>query len=433
MIRVTILGRTNIGKSTLFNRLSPRAKSITYEQVGVTRDYICQVVEWKGQRFELVDSAGLSFVKSADPLQDKVRLMALDLLDSSHIIIFMVDASVGLLPEDHEIAKAIHKSGKPTIVVANKIDVSGAQEHIYECERLGFSSVITLSAAHGTATHELLDALVALLEHTPAPPEEQKPAFSVVLLGKPNVGKSSLLNALVAQERVLVTDIPGTTREPIREHIRFFKETIAITDTPGVRRQKAVSEDLESLMVKTALQAVRRADIVLLLLDASSGRVSDQELKLAYYVFESQYKALILLFNKQDLVTQESVADMKMSMSEHEQLLRRVEQLSISCQTGKNIGAIMPLVHKVWQRHTSQFSSSDLTALCTGALAITPLYKNGKILVVYEARQIKMAPITISLRVNIPAAFGSSQLAFFENKIRKAYALTGVPIRLLVR
>jgi GTP-binding protein len=432
--RVLIVGRTNIGKSTLFNRLSTSVKSLIFEQEGVTRDYIKDVVVWKGVEFELVDSAGLSFRKSQDPLMEKIRLQALSLLDTAMVIIFVVDGTVGILPEDYEISKAVHKTGRSTLLVINKMDHRQAQEQVHEFVRLGYDQQLPISAIHATGIVPLLDAVVEALAQVPQMSMvESGPLFKVVLLGKPNVGKSSLMNALLQEQRSLVTDIPGTTREAIKETIQFYQETIELTDTPGVRRKRAVEEDLETLMVKSSLSAVREADVVLLLLDSSQGILADQELKLAYYAFEQRKKALIVLFNKSDLMNNQRAQELSFNLEPYEHFLKKIVQLHISCKTGKNVGKILSTVHEVWQRFNKEFSQQELVILFKQALARSPLFKSGQPLKLFSAKQIKKAPLTIVLYVNEPDWFGPSQRGFFENVLRGYTDLKSVPVEFIVR
>jgi GTP-binding protein len=432
--RVLIVGRTNIGKSTLFNRLSSTVKSLILDEEGVTRDYIKDVVNWRGKDFELVDSAGLSFKKSSDPIHEKMRMSALDLIDSAQLIAFVVDGVVGVLPEDYEISKAVHTSGKKAILLINKIDTARAQEQIHEFDRLGYKIVLPISAQHGTGVTELLDCIVEQLQGVAGEAKEQaEPEFKVVLLGKPNVGKSSLMNALLQEERSLVTNIPGTTREAVREKVQFYKETIELIDTPGVRRSRSVEEQIEELMVKSSLRAVRDANIVLLLIDASQGTVSDQELKLTYYAFDNQKKAVIILFNKTDLVDEEIRARLDHSLEEHQHLMKKVETLTISAKNGKNVGKILSLVHEVWQRYSKQFTQQELVVLFKSALAKKPLYRAERSLHFFTARQIATGPITIVLEVAEPQFWQESQLRFFENVLRDYTDLRGVPVKFIPR
>ncbi len=430
---VIIVGRMNIGKSTLFNRLSSTVKSLIYDEEGVTRDYITDVVTWKKTSFMLIDSAGLGFRKQQDPLQEKIRLSALKLLDRAQLILFVVDGTTGALPEDLEIANAIRKTDKPVILVINKADRKSTEDHVHDFDRLGFKQTFLISAQHGRGITELCDAVVADLELTPAIEVDETPTFKVALIGKPNVGKSSILNALLQEERSLVTEIAGTTREAIAERIQFYKESIEVIDTPGVRRPRSVEEELEQMMVKRSLQTIREADIVLLVLDASEGKISNQELTLIRYAFEEQYKGLIILLNKQDLMHEELRTELEFHLSEYKYLLDRVESLNISAKTGKNIGRILPLVNDVWQRYSQQFTNSELDLLFKQALQRTPIYKQGQPLRVFHAKQASTAPITITLAVDNPVWYGPSQLAFFENILRDHTNLKGVPVHITVR
>lgn len=430
--KVVIVGRMNVGKSTLFNQLSTHVKSITMDYAGVTRDFIVDVVSWKGISFELIDSGGIVLHKTKDQILQAVRDQVLALMQEANALIFVVDGSAGLVQEDRDIAKILHKMGKPVIVAVNKMDRRDAQERQYEFERLGFDVVIGISAQHKQGLDQVLDQLHTWLEGKKQVKKERA-AFNIVLLGKPNVGKSSLMNLLLNKERSLVSAQAGTTREAVSEHIAFYKETIQVTDTPGVRRPRAVQENLEQMMVKSSLQSVRNADVVLLLIDASQATMSDQELKLAFFVFEQEKRSLIMLFNKQDLATTESSEQLALDASLYQHLLTKIETLNISCLTGKNIGRIMPLAQQVWERANTQFSTTDLTLLFKQALEERPIYRNGMMLKCYKAEQVSSAPITIALQVNYPKFFGESQLAYCDNILRRRASLKGVPLKFIIK
>ena len=347
-------------------------------------------------------------------------------------MLFVCDGKIGLLPEDREINTFLQKAKKDTIVVVNKIDAESTQHHVYEFQSLGTDDVIPVSAQHGTGSGELLERIVQRLEKKHKDFVPEKPKFNVVLLGKPNVGKSSLMNALLEQERSIVAEIPGTTREPITEQLRFYQETILLTDTAGIRRKRGVTETLETMMVKTSFKAVGRADIVLLMIDGAEGQLSDQELKLAFYAFEN-HKALIILINKDDVMTEHNHSELERECDKYDYFMRKVPQLFISCKTGKNLGKILPLVTKVWERYKQKFSDQDLTELFKNALTKTPLYHKTSQLLLRRAKQITSAPPMFVLIVNEPIWFGQSQLAFFENIMRKKYDLVGVPVKFIPR
>lgn len=431
--RVLIVGRMNVGKSTLFNRLSVDVKSLAFDYEGVTRDFLKDTVCWQDRFFELVDTAGISSKKSQDPVVEASRLRAIDLLNDSELVLLVCDGKVGLLEEDRMLVKLLHKLKKSVLMIVNKIDAFAAQEQLYEFNQAGFKTVIPISAQHGTGIADLLEGIVHALPVQSEVTEEEAPSCKVVILGKPNVGKSSLLNALLKQDRVLVADMPGTTREAISEKIRFFKEDIEVTDTPGLRRQRGVTQQLEGLMVRSALRAVEAADIVLLMIDASEGVLADQELKLAFYAFEELHKAVILLFNKQDKVEERDQETMAFHLEEYEHFTKKIVSLDISCLTGKNIGRIVPLVNKVWTRYTQTLPIESLSLFFKEALYRKPLYWNRRLLTVQKVKQISNAPITLVLNVNLPERFGPSQLGYFENLLRKECDLQGAPIKFVVR
>jgi len=430
---IVIVGRTNVGKSTLFNRLSTDVKAIMMDVEGVTRDFIKETISWQGRNFDLVDTGGISLRKTQDVLLEQTRKQAMKAIENAAVLMFVVDGKAGLVPEDREIAKHLRKFSSRVLLVVNKMDAHIAQEQVHEFDKLGFVHTIPVSAQHGSNIADLLEAMVLALPAKGAEDIVEEPKARVVILGKPNVGKSSLLNLLLKEERAIVANIPGTTREAISERIRFHNEDILMTDTPGLRRKRKVTEQLEGMMVKSSFRALEDADVVMLMMDASEAVMSDQELKLAFYAFQEHHKALILLFNKSDLMDEQKKIDLEFMLSEYKYLLKKVERLDISCKTEKNVGKILTLIEKVWQRHTQEFSKSELTQLFFEGLHRKPLYKNGEMLRFFRAEQLKSAPITIALYVDLPQMFETSQLGYFERMMRENYDLQGVPIKFVPR
>ena len=430
---VVIVGRMNVGKSTLFNRLSEEVKSLTLDYAGVTRDFIKDRVIWNGTTFELVDTGGISLRKTQDILLEKVRQTALAAVERADLVLFVVDGAIGLLPEDHEVSTLLHRHAKKTILVINKADSHEAQARFAEFFALNHKAMVPISAQHGTGINDLLDMIIELLPKQTSAVEEDKSLFKVVFLGKPNVGKSSLMNAILQEERSIVSEIPGTTREAVTERISFYKEHIDLTDTPGIRRKRSVSGELEPLMVKSSFQALKNTDIVVLLMDASEAKLADQELKLAFYGFTDHFKALILLLNKTDLVTEVNKQDLERNLDFYKHIIKKIPVLQISCKTGKNVGRVMSLINKVWGRYSQQLSDEEINRLFISSLQKKPLLHSGELLHVHKVRQLKTAPITIGMEVNEPDWFGPSQCAFFENLLRDEYDLVGVPIRFVVR
>jgi len=429
--KVAVVGRANVGKSTLFNRLSSRVKSLTLDYVGVTRDFLTDIVSWKGRSFEFIDTGGVQIKKSDDPMMERVRLKAMEVLQEADLILFVCDGVVGVTPEDQTLARFIHRLKKPTLLLINKSDVKVFQDNVHEFVKLGFKDTVEISAQHGIGTGDLLNEILDRLPHE-AEVEEEEGGYKVALLGKPNVGKSSLMNILMEKERSLVADMPGTTREAISDKVRFYQETIELTDTAGVRRKRSVDETIEEMMVKTSFQAVRDADIVLLMLDGSEGKISQQELKLAGFVFDTG-KALILVRNKDDLIDEGIKGEWEFDSEQYEYLLKKLEIITISCKTGRNVGKVLPLVQKIWSRYKTHISMSELTVLFRESLERTPLYHKRQRLKLFSAKQIADQPPTIRLNVNQQEWFGDSQKAFFENKLRGEYELKSIPVKFLPR
>jgi GTP-binding protein len=430
---VVIVGRTNVGKSTLFNRMSLDVKSLTHDEAGVTRDFLHDMVCWKNVSFDLLDTGGISLSASKDVILEQVRQRALKLIENADLVLLVVDGTVGIVPEDRNLAKMLHKMGKKVILVINKSDCKITESHRHEFIKLGHSLMMTISAQHGNGCDELQDEIIALLPKHKKITEEPV-AFNIVLLGKPNVGKSSLINALLKEERMIVNEQPGTTRDAVSERIAFHKIDIQITDTPGIRRKRGVTEPLEQMMTKSSFRAVENADIILLLVDVSQGEISDQELKLAFFVLE-KHKSLIMLFNKYDLLENDDYASQRLesSLEKYPQLTKRAIRLNISCKSSKNIGKILPAVQEVWERASQTIPNEEISTLLTQAIREKPLYHKTIPLIVYKAKQVATAPITIVMIVNQPQWFEDSQLAFFENVMRKKYDLRGVPVRILTR
>jgi len=428
---VAIVGRMNVGKSTLFNRLSDRVKSMTYDYEGVTRDILKETITWNYRTFELVDTGGIVLQKTTDKILEQVRHKALEIIDKADIVLLVVDGSVGVMAEDREIANVLRERGKKTILVINKWDKKVTEDNQYDFYELHHDAVVGLSAEHGLNILDLLDKLLEMLPVKGEQPQEAA-AFKVVFLGRPNVGKSSLMNALLEQERSLVSDVAGTTREAVSEKITFYQEHLQLTDTPGIRRKANVNEDIEQMMVKSSFNALKEADIVVLLLDASQqGGIVDQELKLAFYAFQEHHKALIIVINKTDLLDEAAEKAFEDSFSDYQHLMTKVPLLRISCKTGKNVGKLLPLIKEVWDRCSHTFLDAALQYLFIDALSKTPLMRNKQELKVYKVRQVNRAPITILLRVNNPDWFESSQLSFFENVLRKEYDLVGAPVKIV--
>lgn len=325
----------------------------------------------------------------------------------------------------------IHKLAIPTLLLINKVDVKQTQENIGDFTRLGFKNMVEVSAQHGIGTGDLLNNILDELPQD-LPEIKESSGVKIALLGKPNVGKSSLMNYLLQEERTLVSDIPGTTREAVTDSLTFYQEHIQLTDTAGVRRKRSVDQTLEQMMVKSSFYAVRNADVIVLLFDAEEAQISQQELKLAQFAFENG-KALILVKNKHDLLNDTLKDKWKFDEEQYKYFLKKVETLTISCKSGHHVGKLMPLIMKVWDRYQWHISMSELTQIFKLALEKTPLMRNTQKLKVYSAKQIGVCCPTIRLNVNEPQWFEESQLNFFENILRKKFNLKSIPIKFVVK
>ncbi|MCL4361060.1 ribosome biogenesis GTPase Der [Candidatus Dependentiae bacterium] len=430
---IALVGRMNVGKSSLFNRLSTTVKSLTLDYEGVTRDFIKDEVTWSGVTFELIDTGGITLVKVTDPIQKKVQEKVEKILSETDLILFVVDGKAGLLKEDKEIAANLRKLNKPVILVINKSDAKQTDENMPEFYKLGFKNNIPVSASHGLGITDLLEVIIQHLPKKVTKEVVEEPAYKVVFLGKPNVGKSSLMNAILKEERSIVSEVAGTTREPIAQRVKFYQEDIELVDTAGIRRKRSVSGEIEPLMVKSSFQALKDSDIVVCLIDGTEAKLADQELKLAFYSFQEQHKALILLVNKEDLMTDLNKAELANNFDYYKHLIKKIPVMFISCKTGKNIGKVLTLINEVWKRHSQKFSDSELTNLLVSNLLKKPFFHETKSFVLYSAEQVKTAPITIILTVNQPQFFEESHVAFFENIMRDNYDLIGVPVKFLLR
>ncbi len=430
--KVLLVGRTNVGKSTLFNRLATDIESIAHKEAGVTRDYVSEVISWADKQFELIDTGGVSYKKQANPLLEKVRKKTLELFKQATFLLFVCDGKEGLTPEDQEIARILHKTKKPVLLLLNKCDSKKTAANFADFYALGFKDILPISGIHGKGIGTLLEKITQNVPTAITEEIVEKPAYKIVILGKPNVGKSSLLNLLLKKERAIVHELAGTTREQISELICFAQDIIQVTDTAGVRRKGRISEELETLMVKSTLDAVRKSDIILLVVDASEQQLSDQELKLLFYAFE-QKKSLILIFNKTDLINEEERKSLEYHLEEYEFILKKIPQLWISCKTKKKTEKVFKEIEKAWIRRNQEFYSIELNEIIKETLEKKPMFHKTILLKIFKISQIKAFIPTFTLRVNRPQWFGPTQLGFIENILRKKYDLKGCPVKFIVK
>ncbi|MGI6114064.1 MAG: ribosome biogenesis GTPase Der [Mahellales bacterium] len=429
---VAIVGRPNVGKSTFFNRIAGKRISIVEDVPGVTRDRLYYDVEWTGRVFTLVDTGGI------DPLSDEqlpvsIKQQAEIAIDASDVIIFMVDGREGLTGADQHVADLLRKSEKPIILVCNKIDAAKYEENIYEFYALGLGQPMSISAEQGLGLGDLLDRIVSKLPGEDQP-EEDDDIIKIAVVGKPNAGKSSIVNSILGEERTIVSDIPGTTRDAIDTPFEKDGRRYLIIDTAGVRRKSRIKENVERYSVLRAFTAVRRADVCLLVIDALEG-VSEQDGRLAGYIHE-EGKGLIIVVNKWDLLEKNTRTMDNYRRRIYNQLpfVSYAPILFVSAKTGQRIFRITELVGFVSEQSSFRISTGVLNEVINEATASTqPPSDKGKNLKLYYATQVSIKPPTFVLFVNDTRLMHFSYKRYIENYLRKTFGLEGTPIRIIAR
>lgn len=428
---VAIVGRPNVGKSTLFNRLVGEPLAIVEDIPGTTRDRLYGDAEWAGREFTLVDTGGLVF-EETDEIEVKVREQVEVAIAEADAILFLTDVVAGVLPDDHEAADLLRRTEKPLVLAANKADNEARRQAALEFYQLGLGEPLPISSIHGTGTGDMLDALVEML-----PPEVEEPeveAVRIAILGRPNVGKSSLLNALLGEERAIVSEVPGTTRDTIDTMLQWDGEPVVLIDTAGIRRRGRIERGIEKYSVIRALRAIQRADVAVLMLDAEEGPAS-QDAHIAGYILE-EHKSLIVAVNKWDLLPKDGH-----TMDEYTRKVRAafrfldyVPILFISAKTGKRVEQVVETALRVHEERFMRLPTADLNKLVRDAVARhTPPHKAGKALKFYYATQASVAPPTFVFFVNDKDLVHFSYERYLENQIRERYGFTGTPLRLLFR
>ncbi|NLX03233.1 MAG: ribosome biogenesis GTPase Der [Syntrophomonadaceae bacterium] len=429
---VAVVGRPNVGKSTLFNHLIGKRKAIVEDVPGVTRDRLYDNTDWAGREFIIIDTGGIRF-EEGDIFAREVKLQAELAIDEADVIIFVLDARQGLSPEDEQVADILRRSGKPVVLAANKVENFDRQLDYYEFYNLGLGEPIPVSAMHGLNTNELLDQVIAHFA-LPKDYEEDDNAIKIAIIGRPNVGKSSLVNAFLGEQRVIVSDIPGTTRDAIDTPFRYNNTDYILIDTAGIRRKSRIKEATEKYSVIRALKSIERADVVLIMLDATEG-VSEQDQRIAGYAHEAG-KANIIVVNKWDLVEKDGHTMNKFDKDIREDLkfLAYAPIMYVSALTKKRIFKVLELVDFVVEQHNRRINTAELNRVVNEAMMLNPLPGGGaKKVKIYYATQVRTAPPTFVFFANQPDAVHFSYLRYLENVLRQNFGFEGSPIRLLVR
>ncbi|KUG04655.1 gtp-binding protein enga [hydrocarbon metagenome] len=430
---VAIVGRPNVGKSTLFNRLVGSRKAIVEDIPGVTRDRLYDNTEWAGREFIVIDTGGIRFGKEEDIFTREVKMQAELAIDEADVILFVVDSKDGITHEDQQVAELLRRADKPVIVAANKIENFDKQLEYFEFYSLGLGEPIPVSAMHGLNTNDLLDAVISKFK-----PEtefkEDEDAIKIAIVGRPNVGKSSLVNSLLGEQRVIVSEVPGTTRDSIDTPFQYEGRKYILIDTAGIRKKSRITEKTERYSIIRTLKAIERADVVLIMLDASSG-VIEQDKRVAGYVHE-QAKANIIVVNKWDLIEKDghTMNEFDKDIRGELKFLSYSPLLYVSALTKRRIFKILDLVDFVSDQNNRRITTSELNRVISEAIMLNPLPGAGsKKPKIFYSTQVRTAPPTFVLFSNHPELIHFSYVRYLDNVLRKNFGFEGTPIRLLLR
>jgi GTP-binding protein len=430
-----IVGRPNVGKSTLFNRLIGWRKAIVDDTAGLTRDRLYGVAEWRGREITVVDTAGLDLEGAKDASRAAIEAQTQVAIEEAQVIVFMLDVRQGLTPLDRDIADKLRKSRRPVVVVANKADNPGQEHFIHEILELGFAAPVLVSAQHGIGADDLLDRV---LEELPPPePEgaaEEEETARLAIMGRPNVGKSSLLNALLGDERALVSELPGTTRDPIDTSLAFDGLPVVLVDTAGIRRKSSARDRLERFSLLRGIRAMERADAVLLVMDASSG-VLAQDQHVAGYALEAG-KGLILVVNKVDLVEpgQRKTAAWEKQLRSDFKFVPHAPVVAVSAKTGQGVSRILPTALEVVGQRRIRVPTNELNRVLREAFTERPppSYKGKRLALKFTTQAASEAP-TFVLFVNDVGLLHFSYRRYLEKRLREHFGFAGNPLRLVLR
>ncbi|MDR1569373.1 MAG: ribosome biogenesis GTPase Der [Oscillospiraceae bacterium] len=432
---VAIVGRPNVGKSTFFNKMIGRRAAIVEDTPGVTRDRIYEDVEWRGFTFTLIDTGGID-PNTTDVLLSQMRRQAEIAIDTCDLILFMVDARSGLTADDQDVADMLRRAGKPVLLIANKADTAALDKEAVDFYELGLGDPIPVSSTNQLGLGDLLDAILSALPGAPleADEEDARP-IRVAVVGKPNAGKSSLVNKLLGQERVMVSDIPGTTRDAIDTEITANGQRYLLIDTAGIRRKRAIEDGtLERYSVLRAIAAIRRCDVALLMIDAADG-VTEQDAKIAGLTLD-EGRALVVAVNKWDLVEKETrtLETFEKTVREQLKFAPYARVLFISAKTGQRTGKVFETVREAYDQSNKRVTTGSLNDLLADAqIAFQPPASGGRRLKIYYATQPSVAPPMFLFFVNDESLVHFTYARYLENRLRKAFGFDGTPIKLIFR
>lgn len=429
---VAIVGRPNVGKSTIFNRVIGDRLAIVEDKPGITRDRIYGVGEWNGKSFSIIDTGGI-VTDGEDEIIQSIRMQAELAIEEADTIIFMTDAKAGVTPADSEVAQMLFRSNKPIVLAVNKVDNLQRQDDIYEFYSLGFGDPIAISGAHGLGFGDLLDAVVEKLSDK----EEEQYAedmIRVAVIGRPNVGKSSLVNAILGEDRVIVSEQAGTTRDAIDTPFERDGQKYVLIDTAGMRKRGKVYETTEKYSVMRAMKAIERADVVLVIINGEEG-IIEQDKHIAGYAHEAG-KASVFVVNKWDIIEKDdkTMQQFTQKIRDHFLFMSYAPIHFVSAKTKQRLHKLLPIAVQVSEQHAMRIQTHVLNDVVSDAVAITPPPTDkGRRLRINYATQVSVKPPTFVFFVNDPELMHFSYERYLENKIRAAFGFAGTPIRLFTR
>ena len=430
---VAIVGRPNVGKSTLFNKITGKRISIVEDTPGITRDRIYADAEWTGREFTLIDTGGIE-PKSKEIILSQMRNQANLAIDMADVILFMVNIKDGMTASDKDVAAILQKSGKPVLLVCNKVDAPGNPPmEMYEFYNLGVGEPFPVSSVHGLGVGDLLDEVVKHFPDTDGS-DNYDDAIKVAVIGKPNAGKSSLVNRILGENRVIVSDIAGTTRDAIDSIYERDGQKYVFIDTAGMRKRGKINENVERYSVVRALSAVERADVCLIMIDASEG-ITEQDTKIAGYAHE-QGKASIIVVNKWDVLEKETntMNNFKMRVKEGFNFMMYAPSVFISAKTGQRVDSLFDMIKSALAENSKRISTGLLNDVINEAIAmVQPPSDKGKRLKIYYATQASTKPPTFILFVNNAELAHYSYIRYLENQLRAKFGFEGTPLKFIVR
>jgi len=431
---VAIVGRPNVGKSTFFNRIAGKRISIVEDTPGVTRDRIYADVEWLGREFTLIDTGGID-PDASDVILVQMRRQAELAVDIADVILFFVDGKQGMVSADQEIADMLRRSGKPIITVVNKVDSTKDEAAVYDFYALGTDNLFAISSSQGLGLGELLDAVIAHLGEKGSAESDAGDALKIAVVGRPNVGKSSLVNALIGEQRTIVSDIAGTTRDAIDVPFERDGQRYVLIDTAGIRRKARIEDkSIERYSVIRAFAAVRRSDAVVVMVDATQG-ITEQDVKVAGFVHD-EGKPCVIALNKWDAVEKDTYTIRKYEKDIASALafMSYAQMVTISAKTGLRLNKLLDALHLARENSLRRITTGMLNECISEAIAmVEPPSDKGRRLKIYYAAQVGEAPPHIVLFVNDAKLMHFSYLRYLENYLRKTFDFTGTPLRLSVR